>query len=271
VSLWVVDNQPAKRLALHGEAIVEVIRDLGHEVVETIYDPENDRFPRDLDPVFAASRPVILRGSVGFATWTHAHWPISPGAFRSELLRPSSYLPAYGDLALNSNAIITSYAEFQTRRAEFEDRLSGTLFVKPADGGKLLSGTILESGRSLFDAHYSSHRRWFDPPEDFRLLLARSCTIFAEWRFVIAGDKAIANSQYKRGSVLESRRGAPEGAEVLADTLAKYTWRPADVFIADIAETESGFRLLELNTFGTAGLYDCDLKAIVQAVSVYAL
>jgi len=269
MALWIVDIQPAKRLALGGEPIVEVIRELGHEVVETIYDPEHEGFPNDLASLFASSRPMILRGSVGFAAWAHAHWPISPGAFRSDRLRPSIYLPAYGELALNADAIITTYAEFNALRSEFEERLGGTLFVKPADGGKLLSGTILEPGRSLFDAHYSSHRRWSEIPDDFRLLLTRIHTICAEWRFVIAGDRAVASSQYKRGAALESKRGAPEGAETLADRLAKHAWRPTDVFIADIAETENGFRLLELNTFGTAGLYDCDLKAIVQTVSNY--
>ncbi|MCW3097761.1 MAG: hypothetical protein JWL77_3379 [Chthonomonadaceae bacterium] len=270
MALWVVDIQPAKRLALDGEAIVDVIREMGHEIVETIYDPTSGRFPYDLEAVFAVARPVILRGSVGFAAWAYAQWSITPGAFRSELLRPSSYLPAYGALALNADAIITTYAEFQAQRAEFEERLGGTLFVKPADGGKLLSGTLLEPGRSLFDAHYSSHRRWSEIPEDFRLLLTRTHTISTEWRFVIAGERVVASSLYKRGEVLESRRGAPEGATAVAEKVAKHVWRPVNVFIADVAETENGFRLLELNTFGTAGLYDCDLNAIVQAVSEYA-
>src|SRR5205085_356849 len=137
-------------------------------------------------------------------------------------------------------------------------------------GGKVLSGTVLEPGRSLFDAHYSMHRRWSDIPDDFRLLLARVCPIKAEWRFVIAGERVVAGSQYKIGSVLESAPGVPEGAETLAVTIAAHPWRPADVFVADIAETEEGFRLLELNTFGTAGLYDCDLKAVVRSVSSYA-
>ena len=145
----------------------------------------------------------------------------------------------------------------------------GALFIKPADGGKLLSGTVLEPGRSLFDAHYAMHRRWTPLPDDFRLLLARVRTIFAEWRFVIVGNEVAASSQYKIGSVLTSRPGAPEGAEAVANTVAKHSWRPTDVFVADVAETEDGFRLLELNTFGTSGLYDCDLTAIVQSVSAY--
>jgi len=36
MSLWVVDIQPAKRLALDGEPIVDVIREAGYEVIETL-------------------------------------------------------------------------------------------------------------------------------------------------------------------------------------------------------------------------------------------
>jgi hypothetical protein len=271
MSLWVVDIQPARRLALSGEPIVEVLRENGQEVIETLYDPESGKFPLDLKPIFDSGRPLILRGSVGFAAWAHTNWSLHPGAFRSELLRPSAWLPAYGALCLNADAIITTYAEFDAQRTKYENMLGGSLFIKPADGSKLLSGTVLEPGRSLFDAHYSMHRRWSPIADDFRLLLARVSTTFAEWRFIIAGDKVIARSQYKVGSVVVSHPDAPEGAETVAEAVAKHSWRPTDVFVADVAETEDGFRLLELNTFGTSGFYDCDLGAIVQAVSPYAI
>jgi hypothetical protein len=270
MSLWIVDLHPARRWALEREALVDVIRETGHEAVEAVYNPEDGEVPDELRPILASSRPLLLRGSVGFVAWADAHGSPRPGAFRSERLRPSSYLPAYGDLALNSDAIITTYAGFNAKRAEYEELLGGTLFVKPADGGKLLSGTLLTPGRSLFDAHYAAHRRWRPVPDDCRLLLGRARPIQAEWRFVIAGDRVAAGSQYKRGPVLDSRAGAPEGAAALADVIAKHPWRPADVFVADVAQTDAGFRLLELNTFGTSGLYACDLHAVVRAVSPYA-
>src|SRR5262245_13710572 len=111
MTLWIVDSQPAKRLALSGQPIVDVIREAGHEVIETFYDPQSGTFPWELAPVFEATRPLLLRGSVGFAAWAHSNWNIRPGAFRSELLRPALYLPFYGDLALNSDAITMTYAE----------------------------------------------------------------------------------------------------------------------------------------------------------------
>jgi len=146
MALWIIDIQPAKRLALEGEAIVEVVRELGHEVVETIYDPEHGGFSNELSSLFASSRPMILRGSVGFAAWTHAHWPISPGAFRSDRLRPSSYLPAYGELALNADAIITTYADFNARRMEFEERLGDTLLSSLRTGANCCPGPFWSRG-----------------------------------------------------------------------------------------------------------------------------
>lgn len=271
MALWIVDNQPAHRVGQSVDPITAVIRAEGHEVVETVYSPGMGGFPQDLAPLFASERPLLLRGSVGFASWVHSQWPlVRPGAFRSELLRPLVWLSAYSELALNFDAIVVTYDELCKRRQEYEDLLGGPLFVKPADGGKLLSGTVLTRGRPLWDAHYSEHRKWPAVPDDFRLLLARVQPLKAEWRFVIAGEQVVARSQYKIGRVNETAPDAPEGAERLADTIAKHSWRPADVFIADIAQTAVGYRLVELNTFGTAGLYECDLNAVVQAVSPYA-
>ena len=54
-----------------------------------------------------------------------------------------------------------------------------------------------------------------------------------------------------------------------AAAVARHPSRPTDVFVADVAETDGGFKLVELNTFGTAGLYAGDLEAVVRAVSPY--
>jgi hypothetical protein len=212
----------------------------------------------------------VLRGSVGFAAWAHARWPLRPGAFPSPRLAAAAWLPAYGELALNAGAAVVTYAEFEARRAALERAHGGPLFVKPADGGKWLAGTVLAPGRPLFDAHYAAHRRWAPPPDDFRLLVAPVRRVAAEWRFVVAGRRAAAASRYKLGPALDLAPGAPAGAWAAAAAVAEHPWRPADVFVADVAEADGGYKLVELNTFGTAGLYACDLAAVVRAVAPYA-
>jgi hypothetical protein len=268
--LWVIDTQPARRIGLETDPLVAAARAAGQEVIETYFDPSPDRLPRDLVPVFSSGRPLILSGSVGFAAWAHDNWGVRPGAFRSERLRPSAWLPAYGELALNVGAAVATLADFNAHRVNYEERFGPSLFVKPAEGGKLLAGTVVEAGVPLLDAHYSRHRRWPALQDDFLLLVAPVRPIHAEWRFVIAGTSIAARSQYKAADALEFHPGAPGGAEEVARCIAAHPWRPTEVFVADVAETDDGFRLIELNTFGTAGLYACDLGAVVRAVSPFA-
>lgn len=270
MALWIVDLQPARRLAQTEEPILAAIRATGHEAVETVYDSERGQIPLELAPLFESGRPLILWGSVGFASWAHDRWNPQPGAFRSERLHAAQWLPIYGDLALNAGAVILTYAEFNAQRAELEARWGGPLFIKPADGGKLISGLVLEPGRPLFDAHYHQFRRWTTPADNYRLLIAPVLPLLAEWRFVIVTGQVITSSQYKIGTELETAPGAPEGARLVAEAIARHSWQPADTYIADVAQTEDGYRLLELNTFGTAGLYDCDLDAVVKAVTPLA-
>jgi hypothetical protein len=270
MALWIIDTQPVARYGGLTDPIIAVIRQLGHEAVETYHNSDKGITPTELLPLLQSNRPMILRGSVGFIRWAHAQGTPHPGGFPSEGAKPSAWLDAYGDLSLNAGAIIIPYGEFEANRTTYEERFGGPLFVKPADGSKTLSGTVVQPEHPLFDVHFSRHRYWSTPPDNFLIVVAPVYKILAEWRFVIAGNSVVARSQYQMGGRLETAPDAPAGAEELANQIANYAWRPAEVFIVDIAQTETGFYLLELNTFGTSGLYDCDLKAIVEAVSPYA-
>ncbi|MCX6366773.1 MAG: ATP-grasp domain-containing protein, partial [Armatimonadetes bacterium] len=115
------------------------------------------------------------------------------------------------------------------------------------------------------------HRRWPTIPEDFLLLVAPPHEILGEWRFVIVGEQVVAASQYKWGETLVLEQGAPDGAWAVARAIATHPWRPIEVFVADIAQTPEGYFVLELNTFGTAGLYACEMEAIVRTVTPYAV
>jgi hypothetical protein len=270
MALWIIDNQPEARFGGLTDPICAVIREVGHEVIETYHHSGRQIVPEELLPLLNSGRPMILRGSLGFTRWAHAEGTPRPGAFPSEGVRPSAWLDAYGDIALNKGAIIVSYGDFEKNQAQYEAQMGGALFVKPADGSKVLSGTVVEPGQPLFDVHFSWHRYWSPVPDDFLLVVAPVYDILAEWRFVIAGSRVAARSQYRMGRLLESHPSAPGGAEQVAQHIADYHWRPTDVFVADVAQTPTGFYLLELNTFGTSGLYDCDLRAVVEAVSPYA-
>ena len=48
-------------------------------------------------------------------------------------------------------------------------------------------------------------------------------------------------------------------------------WEPDPIYVIDICESESRMYLLEINAFSTSGLYDCDVKPIIEAAGDLAM
>jgi hypothetical protein len=44
-------------------------------------------------------------------------------------------------------------------------------------------------------------------------------------------------------------------------------WQPNDAFSLDVAVTPRGFKAIELNSANSAGFYQCDIGAIIDAVN----
>lgn len=76
------------------------------------------------------------------------------------------------------------------------------------------------------------------------------------------------------GYVAVTRSAAASGedteARKLAEEIALSMPPPTAVYVLDICRVGDDYRLLELNPFGGADLYDCDVHGIVEAASKYA-
>jgi hypothetical protein len=59
----------------------------------------------------------------------------------------------------------------------------------------------------------------------------------------------------------------PDVSAFAAQVLATISWHPAEVFVLEVCETESEFRVAELNPFETSGLSGGDQEFIVRSVS----
>lgn len=82
---------------------------------------------------------------------------------------------------------------------------------------------------------------------------------------VVDGEIA-AGSMYRNYRRLWMRRGIPEEAAHTA-RLAIEKYRPTPVFVIDVAETDDGFKIVEYGTFNSAGLYACDVAAVIDAIN----
>jgi hypothetical protein len=84
--------------------------------------------------------------------------------------------------------------------------------------------------------------------------------IGAEYRVVVVNKQVITGSSYKIEEGV-----APDSALTFVNQVA-HVWNPTLVYVVDVAETATGYKIVEYNQFGTSGMYACDQNLILDAL-----
>lgn len=215
-------------------------------------------FSRELPPIpsEALGRPLVFYGQTSLVLAAHAS-PHRRGVFFDpESFRPSVYLERLGGLMLNDDASPTTIAGLAASPRADDDRV----FVRPDDDLKGFSGQVmtmaeLRAWRETIGEHADG-----DVAAGTRIVVAAPKEIGREYRAVVAGGRiASLDAADGRGTV-------PAAAtRLVEDAVAR--WAPAPAFALDVAEAESGLKVIELNCFNASGLYAEDATEIVRAVS----
>ncbi len=137
------------------------------------------------------------------------------------------------------------------------------IFVRPDSGDKSFRAGLVDL--QDFDSFYDQ----FESLKDDLVIVSTPKTIRGEWRFVVNKNKEIiAQSSYRYEGLKTLIPSAPVGATELVKELLKVGYYPDSIFCFDICEDNDGeFWLMELTSFSCAGLYACNKKQIVEAIS----
>ncbi len=244
---------------------------VSYELVKII--PFSDELPKiepHDGPVVAYGTTTLLRNVDREKCWYPGMW------YDSILFKPSVWgTYYYSDLWLNDRARYFLLSEFEGIKNEF--RKHGQLFIRPDSDLKLFDGDVFDF--YVFEMWYERLEIGIDTGT-FKLLNKRTevltspvVPILSEWRYVICNRTVIAGSRYKlRGRLYQSSRfeDMDEGANELAKQIANRYWQLSDVYVVDICQTQHGYKMIELNTFNAAGLYDCDVMCVIHYVSEQA-
>lgn len=281
---WVVDNIINERNFYQTgfPTLAEAARELGHNVIETKYVPFRDRtdlYRHELSDgrrLFNDGKKlgtclidnedcVIFHGSHEFirsARATNYFKRTCPLAYcREENLRFSTFATYHGDKLLSDDYIILSYAEM-IRRFRNEDR---DIFVKPNEVTKAFAGRVINF--KDFDFEVNSLNQIEKPDPEMLCVIATPRNILGEFRTIIVDGKVVTGSEYRWDDKLDIRIDVDESCWKLAEEIAAHPWQPDRVYVCDVALTPLGPALIELNSFSCAGLYACDTRKIVEAVS----
>ena len=238
--------------------LAEAAKELGHDVYLTKYRPF-----AGLDPAipFPIGSCVVTHGSISFCKQVIEKYGRDwiPGVYFNDNVKHfRNFAPQIGDDLLSSDYYILPYAEFVRRKLV-------NVFVKPEYGLKSFVGQV-------FDGDYQKLSPWGEIDPTSLVVVASPKKIKAEFRYVICDKKVITGSEYRWDNVLDVRTDTHPVCDALAKKIAEAEWQADRVYVCDVALLESGeAKVVELNAFSSSGLYACDTRKIVEAVSQAAL
>lgn len=212
------------------------------------------------DPFFQwPAGPLIPYGSTSLIKTFSKSKHNKDGFFFNEAnLKTSVWIKHLGDRILNHDSL------FMTLEEAF-DLKEGSFFMKPDNDLKDFCGEIVTAGEiRKFYENVSAGGFCFGT--DIPIVLSPVKNIGWEYRLFMIQDRVIAFSSYRLKSMICKEEPVPYGVVYFAEDTAKI-WRPDDVYVMDVCETDSGYKIVEFNCFNASGFYNCNIGDIVKEVS----
>ncbi len=220
---------------------------------------------------YKISECVVLYGPIKFVKMNMG---CIPGGFGfKDVMNTSYYMSLYPrDLFFNDRAIYLPFGMIQSSSALLKNMFGENIFIRPDSGFKSFTG-FTTTIKNL--PHEISTRKQISNVGDQEMCLISSAKdIEGEFRFVIADGEVITGSQYRWDNVLDIRIDVRHDCWTFAEKIAKLNYDPftkydldrvytVDVFLAPFRGPTIG----EFNSFASAGLYNCDMDKVVEAVN----
>lgn len=188
---------------------------------------------------------------------------IQPGSFQNENFDFKNWSEGFGRQNILNGDSLYFTCETMKNWAPSE-----AMFVRPAMDNKAFTGCVMNAEQLR---RFVENVGQIDPEQDKRLnkttpiTIATVKMIHAETRFFVVDGKVISGSLYKVGNQVMHLPSTDTTAAFAAECFVK-EWQPAKAFVIDLAATPEGYKIVEINSFGSSGFYKCDTQKIIAAV-----
>ena len=184
-----------------------------------------------------------------------------------ETLKTSRWVERLGERMLNHDALFLTLGAAAEHIAETD--CEGTWFVKPdADLKDFTGGLVTAETIGAFRDKVASGALPYSV--ELPVVVARTKNTGWEYRLFMVEGRVIAASSYKLRTLLDQNRRVPREVIAYAEDTAK-VWRPNEVYVMDVGETDLGLKVVEFNCVNASGLYACDERDVVTSVSNFVL
>lgn len=258
---WVVDSY----IFENNKIPKETFDALGIEVFEFDYIPF---LKDDIKVPYSTKEPVVIYTTINciqklknFYGCYFNDLRYDCNVYMSQLANDSRYF-------LNYDHIYCSFANLKADYNYYFD-LFGTdhLFFRPNKGIKEFTGGVFS--RDTLPSELNAIEYMYNIDASAMILISTPKRLDEETRFIIGNKEIIDASRYRvKGKFKEDNEINPISVEFVNKVLEETSWVPDDLFVMDIALTEDGPKIIELNAFSCSGWYaGMNKKNIIKRVS----
>jgi len=265
---WIIDES----MGLVQDSFYDVAAANGYNVVK-LNSAKTEYLISGLDGLFGPKECVVFMGSISGATAANKQ-PWLPGSYRNlERLQCTNYYPTLNkeSLLLNSRYFLLPLGDIPAAKDLIRKNFCisrDRIFIRPNKCNKIFSGQTIDS--EFLENEIELLKKTYKVDDEELCLISsdKKYLIDYEYRFVVAGGKVIAGSQYfPELKTIKYRHPAFYWAYTKAAT-----YEPDSVYTMDVCLLSNGeYKIIELNSFSCAGLYKCDSKDVLTGVSIQAL
>ena len=220
-------------------------------------------FVGDIIPDVDHDDKVICFGAYSMRTLAQRKgW--SPGVYDIEWFPYSSLVECLGRDVLNYDAVFGKFGDIMPATDDF--------FIRPIHDGKEFAGTVMSMAELLEWRVKVNALGGEGNGSTIDCGTAVMCAglkkIYNEYRYFVVDGRVVTGSQYKLGRrvVYGDTDGGIDVAQKFVDKLNSVITHP---YVIDLALTEDGHKVIELNTLNCAGFYACDMQKLVGALVDY--
>lgn len=176
-----------------------------------------------------------------------------PGSFSNEHFNYASWTQHW----TKANMLNGEYLKQKVTDIQIPEHWD-SVFARPLEDDKLITGGLFKKEDLLM----ALATKITEAHKDKFLIISEKKTILAEYRFFVIDGKVITGSLYKIRGQLITSESIDKDAAVYAQEMVDL-WSPSQAFVLDIALTDKGPKIIEVNNISSAGLYKSDVSKIV--------
>lgn len=202
-----------------------------------------------------SNEPTMILGGYSLMRYARDN-NLIPGCFY-ENMDVLTWIEKYQEHMLNSDAQITTLENVREQKL---------FFLRPEEDSKAFAGKTFENWEDFVQWRQDTIATSSICSSDTLVVSAELKAIHRETRFFIIDKTIVSSSVYKiNGDMRTSLYINQSEIDFVNDMIA--IWVPNRAFVMDVATTDTGHKIVELNCINCSGFYEADIQKILMTMN----